>query len=217
MEPEPTDPHAHKMKQHLHKMKQHVKVNIASRAVMKLNMYDQPNSKPECARIGNTMLCTNVLGKNLFVELNTYESGIRIRHTLHGNIKIAACKRMNVFYVANSFTLRAFSVDGQELGSIIYATYQYAMAVSLACDEMSNQVSLIHTNRDNTTEKLTLYEWDAETREFAKTGDLDMVTTELSHWQRCPRLLSPLLFTKIVWGTVLPCVSLFAGNKTSVS
>jgi len=170
------------------------------------------NLKPECAQIGDTLLCTHFQDVSL-LKLDALSRLTVERRSSHGNYKIAACKSKNVFFVATEDSILALDRSGNVLGShrCVPSDVRYSpnvkVPLSLACDD--DKVSVIHTDNDE-HETLTLLEWNRGA--FARDGQLDMTSIGIDasrHAARTgapgydpippstARLLSPLHFTAL--------------------
>ena len=170
------------------------------------------NLKPECAQIGDTLLCTHFQDVSL-LKLDVLSRLTVERRSQHGNYKIAACKSKNVFFVATEDSILAVDRSGDVLGShrCVPSNVNYSpnvkVPLSLACDD--DKVSVIHTDNDE-HETLTLLEWNRGA--FTMTGQLDMTSigidasrhaarTGAPGYEPIPpstaRLLSPLHFTAL--------------------
>jgi hypothetical protein len=168
------------------------------------------NLKPECAQIGNTLLCTHFQDVSL-LKLDTTLSMLTVQYLIqpHGNYKIAACKSKNVFFVATDDSILAVDLSGAVLGShrcVDRFGINEMVPLSLACDD--DKVSVIHT--DDEHEMLTMLRWNMGA--FAMIGELDMTRigidasrhaaiTSAPGYDLVPpstaRLLSPLHFTAL--------------------
>lgn len=168
------------------------------------------NLKPECAQIGDTLLCTHFQDVSL-LKLDATLSRLTVQHLIqpHGNYKIAACKSKNVFFVATEDLILAVDLSGAVLGShrcVDRFGINEMVPLSLACDD--DVVSVIHT--DDEYEMLIMLRWNMGA--FAPIGELDMTRIGIdasrhaaimgaSGYDPVPpstaRLLSPLHFTAL--------------------
>lgn len=166
------------------------------------------NLKPECAQIGDTLLCTHFQDVSL-LKLDTTLSRLTVQPLIqpHGNYKIAACKSKNVFFVATDDSILAVDLLGAVLGShrcMDRFGFNEMVPLSLACDD--DVVSVIHT--DDECEMLTMLRWNMGA--FAPIGELDMTRIGIDASRHAAimgapgydpvppstaRLLSPLHFT----------------------
>jgi hypothetical protein len=173
------------------------------------------NLKPECAMIGNTILCTHFQDVSLLKLATTRVLTVERRSIQqHGYYKIAACKSKNVFFVATDVSILAVDLDGNIVGSpqncaprgLRYSP-NLKVPLSLACDD---KVSVIHTDNEHHV-TLTLLEWNAASG-FTITGQLRMTMPTFKidvirheamkneEWEihsSSARLLSPLQFTAL--------------------
>ena len=189
---------------------QKMKLKLLVRAGTPIPESGYLNLKPECAQIGDTLLCTHFQDVSL-LKLDATLSRLTVQHLIqpHGNYKIAACKSKNVFFVATEDLILAVDLSGAVLGShrcVDRFGINEMVPLSLACDD--DVVSVIHT--DDEYEMLTMFRWNMGA--FAPIGELDMTRIGIDasrHAARTgapgydpippstARLLSPLHFTAL--------------------
>ena len=129
----------------------------------------------ECAMIGDAMLCTHLQDVSL-LRLDAASSRIVSLNSVlpKGNYKLAACKSQGVFFVADPCHVMAIDPNGNVLSKkrIIEQNGRIVQKVqSLACDELSNKVSVIQTD-DLNYEMVSLLEWTGAA--FNVIGGLNM-------------------------------------------
>jgi hypothetical protein len=188
------------------KIRKKLKIKALFNAAIDVPLPVTVNFRPDCAMIGDAMLCTHLQDVSL-LKLEASTSRIVSFKTVlpEGNYKIAACKSQGVFFVADPCHVMAIDPNGnvlKKIRTIVQNDPNEQKVQSLACDESSNLVSVVQTD-DFSYETLSLLEWTGA--EFNITGRLQMTADTLRHplnaheYHLPPpstvQLLSPLHFT----------------------
>jgi hypothetical protein len=163
------------VRRYVNKIREKLRIKAMFNAAIDVPLPITVNFRPECAMIGDAMLCTHLQDVSL-LRLDAASSRIVSLNSVlpKGNYKLAACKSQGVFFVADPCHVMAIDPNGNVLSKkrIIEQNGRIVQKVqSLACDELSNKVSVIQTD-DLNYEMVSLLEWTGAA--FNVIGGLNM-------------------------------------------
>ena len=112
------------VRRYVDKIREKLRIKALFNAAIEIPLPVTVNFRPECAMIGDAMLCTNLQDVSL-LKLDTLTSRIVSFETVlpEGNYKIAACKSKGVFFVADPCHVMAIDTNGNVLSKLRTVDY----------------------------------------------------------------------------------------------